>query len=288
MGTSSSYGGPRPHGDLLPPDAPPPPDPEDAADDVPPATLPELDDETGEGEGEDETPPTPAWDQTKGAMTRFTSAADRRSSKASRNLGKAVRGFVRNQGGSRRAAAASPTGRSAARSIGGFVSDVARRGAAETLRERGLDQYLGQSSEVLIAALLDQLVEQSGQSEDDLARRAMTTTLIRLFEADDAGFLSIDSLQNLSEEGARGTLVFFVAEYVQERLMHTLGRSLEVNAADEKDAVAMENEVRDFVRQRVQGISLEMDLLSLDWNGRKGEQLIESLFIEAYDILEAD
>lgn len=287
MGTSSPYGGPRPHGDLLPPDAPPPPEALDADEDDSAEHPPDLDSEADDLDDQDTTP-SPAWDQTKSAMTRFSGSSDRTSSGAMRNLGKAVSGFVRSQGGSRGALASSPSARSVGRAIGGFVSEVARRGVVETIRGRGLDQYLGRSSEVLISALVDHLVEQAGHSEDDLARRAMTTTLIRLFEADDGSALSIDALANLSEQGARQTIEIFVAEYIQERLMHTLGRSVEIKAADEADALAIETEVRDFVQQRVQGVSLDADLITVDWEGREGEQIIDSLFFEAYEILEVE
>ena len=114
MGTSGSYGGPGPGGSLLPPDAPPPPGAKDGEDAVPDSETEAPDHAVDSTDGGEEhgQPTVYSWSRTKTDLSRYSSYSSQgRTSAAHKALGRAARGFVKSQGGSRAAAASSPAGR---------------------------------------------------------------------------------------------------------------------------------------------------------------------------------
>lgn len=294
MGTSSSYGGPRPTGDLLPPGAPDPIDPEETGNAGPeePGAPGEVDGDSSEEQeqpgAEQPRPAKVAWGQAKSSLSTFAGASDRTSPKAVRAFDRARKGFVRSQGGAERAARSSPAGQAGGRALGKFLRDVSRLGARAALGGQGLGDLVGKNCRVLISALVDRLASSSGHSEEDVARRAMTSTLVYLFDEQADGSLSLDALDELGEEDARRAIKRFIAEHIFERFMHVFGLSVEKYAPNENEAAIIEREVHDLLVQRVEGVAMKIDVLAIDWSGEEATGTMDALFEEALSLVEAD
>lgn len=109
----------------------------------------------------------------------------------------------------------------------------------------------------------------------------MAATLARVIEDG----TTVPSPDSLDKEGVREVLTSFVVEYVDQRLMHVLGDRIEINAANEKEAIAQEKEIRDFVERDVERLDFDRDLLQVDWEGNEGSHFIDEVFNNAYQLL---
>jgi hypothetical protein len=290
MGTSGSYGGPGPGGSLLPPGAPAPPlEPSaipDSAPNEPGEDGDSIDDGGEQGDGQPKVHP---WARTKTDLSLYSRYSSEGSTAAARKaLGRAARGFVRSQQGARMAAASSPAGRMAGRSLGQFISAAARDGVEGAIRGLGLGDFVGAEAPVLVAALTQALSPGAGQDEEDVARRAMASTLAKVLESEGDEGSPFSSLDVIDADGARGVLNIYVVEYIDGRLMHVLGSRPETKAKDEREVIRQEREIKDFVSRRVGLLMKDEDVLAVDWNGREGFELVESVFEEAYELLEAE
>ena len=290
MGTSKSYEGPTGHTPLLPPWAPDPPpelDDEHESDDVPePGDAPEPDDapEPGDApqvpeEGEEN---LPKWSTPKSAMTRYASTGGQDIG----HVRRAGSGFVSAQGGARRAAAGSISGRQAAVRIGGAFAVALAEGAAGLLRLLGA-QHVGGDIESLLSALVDAIAPAGALAEEAAARAAAAATIADLFElygVDEDGLAALD---DLPPEAVGDVLERYTAEYVFTRLMETLASRVENGARSAQEVCRMERDLRAYVTEQIRTDLADRDVLQIDWSGPEAGRLVESVFTEAYTILEA-
>ena len=277
MGTSKSYEGPTGHTPLLPPWAPdPPPEPDDekglggspAPDDTP--QLPEV--------GED----LPRWSVPKSAMTRYASTGGRDIG----HVRRASSGFVSAQGGARLAAAGSISGRQAAVRMGGVFAAALTEGAAGLLRFLGA-QHVGSDIESLLSALVDAIAPAGSLAEEAAARAAAAATIEDVFELYGVDEGGLEALDDLPPEVVGDVMERYTAEYVFTRLMETLASRVENGAGSAQEVCRMERDIRDYVTEQIRYELSERDVLQIDWNGPEAGRLVESVFTEAYTILEA-
>lgn len=189
------------------------------------------------------------------------------------------------QGGSRRAAQASVSGRATAQRVGAFVAGVARDGLRQTLAAYDLARFIGQDIETILAAAVDILAPAGAQLEEAAARAAATTTLRELFEERGAFETGLDSLERLTADDARSVTSSLVSNYIFERLLQVLARSLETHPAAE--VIRLEEEVQAFIRNTVDLDLSREDVLSIDWNGEQGRHFIDRIFADGYALIEA-
>jgi hypothetical protein len=90
--------------------------------------------------------------------------------------------------------------------------------------------------------------------------------------------LTPEQVQNAVEE--------FVAGYIYKRWLQELGSRIENKAVSESEAIKLETEVKFYVRDSVKLELDSKDPLLIDWNGAEGEQIIDSLYEEAYSLIE--
>ncbi|HEX8430691.1 MAG TPA: Qat anti-phage system associated protein QatB [Longimicrobium sp.] len=199
-----------------------------------------------------------------------------------------MRGFVRAQGGRRRAAASAPSGVAAGRNLARFLSSVATRGLAEAAREFRLTAYLNAGVDIFLTALTRVLAPAAGTNEEAAAHAAVAETaeyLFREYGVDDQG---LEALETLTAEMLGRALTHFTAEFINTRLMHVLGSRIEAGAATPEQAVALEAEVKDYVRERVTLDFAGRDLMRVNWDAPESERVIQQIFEDAYGLLEVD
>lgn len=227
-----------------------------------------------------------SWQRPKTAMKAFSAGSS--GAERQRALGRAVRGFVRAQGGSRRAAASAPSGRTAGRNLAGFAAAVSRDGLAHAAEAFGISEYLGQGANVFLVALIEALAPGAGSPEEAAAHAALAQTLADLFERFGVEDTGLDALNQMTTETIGEVLQAYVITYIDKRLMHVLGNRVETGAVSASDAATRELEVRDYVTERVRLDFGDRDLSRVDWRGEQADAMVARIFEEAYTLLEVD
>lgn len=277
MGTSASYGGPGKGGSLLPPWAPQAPA---AGGEGTQGT-----DGSTAGSGQDgSVQPSVTWGAAKARLTRFATSGGTQTRAGRTHLRRAGRYFVRAQGGGRRAARAATAGRATARRLIGFLGAVVARGPEVAAREFGLEGFLGQSVEILLAAIVDRIAPEGGRLEQAAARAALTETLSEVLREKGVADEGIEALQGLTRDDATSILERFVARYIDQRLIQVLAKTLE--NLPNVEVIQREKEVWEYVKNTVRLDLASLDVLRVDWNGIEGKIIIERIFTEAYKLLE--
>lgn len=296
MGTSKSFDGPKDRHPLLPPWAFPDPIEE-------PASLPPEQSTLDDGGSNSPDTSTPSTDPQL-PLTLPTEAASVNSTKmpwrsAKIALGKAALGgggrsalsragrhYVRANGGSRRAATSARTGQSATRKLGGFLSAIGAQGIQGALQQLGLSSWVGKPAESVFAAISNALAPDAGSRESMFARQAINEALEGLYEQYVMADGDITNLDQMGSKDIMRGIETAVSAYIYNRWLGELQIVIEQKSISAKDAVRLERNIKAFVRESVHLDLQGKDVLSIDWQGSSGQNLINTIFTEAYSFLE--
>jgi len=285
MGTSKSYGGPADVSRLLPSWALP--GGGDTGQDTPPS------------EGAALATPTPAavaGSARAGApgvvSARPWMAAKRSLGRAVRdgggggNYGRAASHYVRAAGGSGSAAVAAASGSASTARIADFLSRTASAGAAEAVRLLGLQPLAGRSADEVMAALTDALAPDGATLEEAAARSAVAETLAILYEQRGLEENGLDALASMTPDDIRLTVIDLVGSFVFHRWTQDLGVAIERKAVSAAQAVGIEREMRQYIREALKLDLKGRDVMKIDWPGPEGRLIVQAIFAEAYGFLE--
>jgi len=198
----------------------------------------------------------------------------------------AGRRYVYAKGGSRSAARAASSGRSATVLLGGFLSDVARRGFDEASRALGLSNLVGQSAAIVFTAILNALAPAGATNDDAVARRATAEVLTKLFERFGVEEGGVSQLDNMDASTVANAVEGSVSAFIYQRWLLDLGKKVEEGAFSVGEAVRLEREVSAYVLDLVEIDLQGRDVLTIDWGGTEGQQFCERIYREAYELLE--
>ena len=175
-------------------------------------------------------------------------------------------------GGSRRV---SGSARTVARGIGSFLSDVATKGFAEALAERGLTDLNGKSPDEVALALADVLGGPSSLIEETALRDAlMALVLDWSLEAQ-----NLDGLAQAAGAAAQNieqALHGFFGHYIFE-VFKTVGYQNVLETHGFEKAESMTSTIRDFIDAKVASVESTQSLASIDWNGPAGAAIVDKI-----------
>lgn len=273
MGTSKSYEGPKDRTPLLPSWAFPEPGSEESTLESPnsPVELPSV-------------PPVEGsmnWRSSKTSLGKAVSSGGGRSVFA-----KPGRNYVRALGGARKAAKTSRTGRSTTAAIGQFLTNVGNRGINGALESLGLSTFVGKDAETVFAAISNALAPVGSSREEAIARKAVNEALENLYEQYVLDGGDITKLDQMGAQEVGKAIETVVSSYIYNRWLGELEIVLESKAVSIKDAIRLERDMKEYIRECVRLDMQGVNVLTMDWNGSSGQQFIEKIFIEAYSILE--
>ena len=174
--------------------------------------------------------PSVTWRSPSGFARKLARSAGGSDRDGHRSVG---RSFVRALGGSQQAAKSSRTSRTAAVSLGAFLSGVARDGIVVTAAKLGFGEYLGRGVDALLAALARTILPVGDEMDAAVVRRAELETLAALLERCDVATAGAAALDALDEQGVRDTMEQFIAECVAMRLLQALAVKIEDSALSE-------------------------------------------------------
>lgn len=219
----------------------------------------------------------------------WTSAKLRMSAYASRGgkgrLRTAGRRYVRARGGSKRAAASAVGGQIATAGLSGFLADVANRGFTEATTSLGLTGLLGQPVEVVLVAILNAIAPPGATSDDITARRADADTLAFLFQQFKVREGGLQKLNAMDAGAVKDAIQASVASYIYHRWLLDLGKRVEERAVSPKQAIKLERDVKEHVKNLVKINLHGRDVLKVNWRGTEGRQFTQQIYEEAYELL---
>ncbi len=276
MGTSSSYSGPTGTTSLLPPWA-----------EKPMASVPLGVEKSPAAESEplgiDNPLPHISWRVPKAALSRLASGVAIGLGTAA--LASLSRSYVQANGGARAAASSALAGRASSARLGGFLAEGVRNGFQEVARNVGLEPFLGQDAQFVLAAFIDMIAPNGELREEAIARAAMIETCTAIFDQYDVADGGIDALDAMDTDGVQAIVSMSITNYVNVRLQEELVNRIERGTLSEEDANTLMLEIKDFVTAVVRLDLGEIDVLALDWEGPEGHRVVERIYETGYDML---
>jgi len=202
-------------------------------------------------------------------------------------IGQAGRAYVRAKGGSRSAAGQATAGRAATARAGNFFGALARGGLSAALDALGLRNYIGRGAEEVFAAIANVIAPPGATLEEAAARRAADDVLGRLYEERVGADGDLGGLDRMTADDVGAAVRDVVSSYVYQRWLEELGKSIEAGTTSPTEAVKLEREVRQYVRDIVQLEVPNDRVLTTNWESSEGQAIVRRLFEEAYGLLEA-
>lgn len=302
MGTSKSYSGPRGKPSLLPAWATPGGSATTAGSVVPPSDIPVTAPATApttappgrlQAGGTIQPANTVTPSSPSGSPSTWTSARRNLSQAVTRRGGRAGvsragRSYVKALGGKREAAASSRAGVRSIAALGGFLASVASTGLAETFRAQGLGHLVGQTKEVVFAAICDLIAPAGGPLQDNVARESITEALEQLYDKLILDGTDASAIEQLSGAEIQQATETAIAAYVYNRWLLELGVKIEQHAITADRAVKLERDMKTYIHDAVKLDFAQVNIMQVDWQGGAGLKLIEELFEEAYSVLEEE
>ncbi|NOK20040.1 Qat anti-phage system associated protein QatB [Corallococcus carmarthensis] len=198
----------------------------------------------------------------------------------------AGRNYVRAHGGAARAAKTAEPGRTATARFGQFFADVAARGIDAALISFGLSGVVGQGAETVLAAIANVLSPDGATREGAVARDSVTETLEFLYEQFSLQDGDLSRLDAMGAGDIKLALGELIGNYVFNRWLEELGRMIEDRAVSAAQAIMLERDVREHVRESIRLDLENVDVLAMDWAGVAGQSFVDAAFTEAYSLLE--
>jgi hypothetical protein len=149
-----------------------------------------------------------------------------------------------------------------------------------------LGAFLDRGLDVFLVALTRVLAPRAGTNEEAAAHAAVADTAAFLFDECGVEDTGLEALEALDARMIGRALEHYVASFINTRLMHVLGSRIEAEAQSPEQAVALEAEVKDYVRERVRLDFAGRDLMQIDWEAPESQREVEDIFEEAYGLLE--
>jgi hypothetical protein len=288
MGTSKSNPGLKPT-PLLPSWAPNPPEPQLEEPDHNPDKQQdqgERNQQNTDDQGQSTEPERGDWSNAKLWITNYIKGTTR--SERSRSLKRAAQAYVRGSGGAHKISASAVHGKNAAIRLGGVLSGFSSEGTNQTFEKLGLGDLSNMSIEVAFSKLAQYLCAEGSTTEESVANAAVIEALSQLYEEFDLENGDLENLDSLSGDQVNEIIERYISSYIFERWIHELGMSIEgKDDISPARVVSFEVEIKEFIDANVNLEFSGMNLATLNLGQEGTRQLIESIFLQAYNQIEA-
>lgn len=279
MGTSASNNGPKKNSSLLPSWATEPNG--NSSDGENQNNGNEKTPENGSETSENPISPssTGNWGAAKGALSRYIKGTNGSS------LRKASRRYVKTLGGASKATKAAAKGVATGGAFFNFVSGVSNNGFAKTLEQFGLSDCIGKSSEEVLARIADKIAPIGSTNDEAIARDAILETLDFLYEKLLDEGKSLDALESLDEKTMKDSVVEYISTYIFKKWLYEVGLAIEKNELSEKEAIGLEKEIKEFVRDETILALKDKNILTINPTDGDSKRIIENIFELAYSTI---
>ena len=178
------------------------------------------------------------------------------------------------------------TARSAAVNLGAFLSSVARDGLDSALRSSGLQDLVGKSVTQILLGIVSLCGGTDGDIDSVDARNALSETMAELCD----GATTPDELEALLEtqmtSDALGTLLIaYFSHYLFQQFCRVFYAQLEKKHGVDRAATFLES-IKEFIRSSVSNETVGQNLSRVDWFGREGEQMAQTIMQNTLAVFE--
>jgi hypothetical protein len=274
MGTSKSNSGPSQGTPILP----------DWAD------KPENGEESGENQNQNNQNPDepnqgqPLTGNFGNVRSSFTSYI---KSPSTGRLKRAISSYVGASGGSKVISNSALGGKRSAVKLASFLSDVIREGSQKAFEKIGIDDLEGLSANKAFTKLSNFLSPTTNLSDEPYARSAVSEVLSKIFERFELEERDLSELDNITPELALEFTEIYIAEYIIDRLMSELGKTLYDKEYNQREVLEREYEIKEFVNEQVKLELMDVDYRTDGFSENEGKKIIDNVFEYAYSILES-
>ena len=218
------------------------------------------------------------WKDAKDAMTRYVKGT-------SSNRGKVMNRYVGASGGSRQLSRTSISGKSAAINLGRVIQGFRENGVENTLQSLQID-YVGKSAKQVLSELVNVISGNADSKEDIAARGASGEAISELYNIIVENNGDIESLRKI-DEGTFGKVVeVFMREYIFRRVMSDLQSRFEKYESNPKEAVKKEQELKNYIKVKVELRMREMKPESKDYRSNSITKEMNNLFQTCFKAFE--
>lgn len=229
----------------------------------------------------------PNWSNIKSDVTR--SGGGGLTPAKSRDL---LRDYISTNGGYRQMSSGGGqlgngrTARNSARSLGGFVSGVARDGLDATLRNHGLGELVGKSVTEILLGVVSLCGGTDGEIDSVDARNALSDTMDELCKdaetVEDLGALLAAQMNS----DALGTLLMaYFGNYLYEQFCRVFFAQLEKKHGGQ-GATSFLGSIKDFIKSSLRNHTLDMNLSKIDWFGNEGGRIAQTIMENTLKVFE--
>lgn len=219
-----------------------------------------------------------------GAWRPFKTAATSYAKRGGDSRGRRVAArHVAALGGVGGATRSAPTAVAGAQRFAGLLSDIARAGLSEALREVGLDDLVGRNRFDIVRALVDLIAGAGSNLEGQAARAAVLDVIDELF-AEGEDYADLAAL-TLDADGLIAALEAYIAYFIYNRMLPMIDERL-TRFADPRRAEQLDGDLKQLIRAQVRIRLRDTDVLAVDWRGDDGRRLVDGLIRDAYRALE--
>ena len=186
------------------------------------------------------------------------------------------------RGGGRTGRAARNTGRS----LGGFLSSVSSVGLTEALREVGLSHLIGHSAADVSLGLLDTLAAPASTLDEHAARLALAKVNDEILgDAQTYAEVQTALTEILDNQGLTRVIANFFGEYLYQIFCRDFYEGWMKKVGASEAGRALKN-VKDCIASALRARLVNRDLTKLDWRGREGLRITQSIMRDTLEIFE--
>jgi hypothetical protein len=229
----------------------------------------------------------PAWGPLKADITR---AANHALTPA--RAGELLRDHIATNGGAEQIASrggllgAGRSSRSVARSLGGFISQVANLGLTEALRQNGLQELVGKSPTEILLGIVSLCGGTNGSIDAVDARTAASKVMDELCEHAETA----DDVEKVLKAHADGTeladlLMKYFGYYLYEQFCRLFFAQL-VKKHGEQRAESFLGDILDFIRSALRNRVLGLDVARIRWFDSEGDHISAQIMQQTLEVFE--
>ena len=196
-----------------------------------------------------------------------------------------ARQYVHNVGGVKNAVRSSRSGIQGGTSLGRFLGSIGTIGLNETLRFYGLSDFIGKSTEEVLAKISEKICPLGSTNEDAITRKAILDSLSSMYMRYEKNEnIEFDKLEEKDLE-----LVFseYISYYIYHKWLYELGLAIENKNITEKEAIALEDEVKQFIFNEIEVEFKDKKITDIDFQSIEGQKIIEDIFEQSYTTLKS-
>ena len=222
--------------------------------------------------------PAYRWKDAKTEMTNYVKGN-------SSERGKVMNRYVSAAGGSKQVSRLSSAGRNTAIGIGRLIQDFRNNGVEATLETLQID-CVGKGAKAVLSELVNAISQKADLKEDIIARGAASEAIAEMYKIVVENGGDIEALRQIDEIAFRNILEIFMSEYIFRKAMNDLQSRFEKYENDPREAVKKEQELKDYIKVKVELRIREIRPETYDYKSRSIFNEIKRLFVKCFQAFE--